>query len=250
MRAQAVSVDELVESVTPMIWALARDLERPLRRVELEELVADGYLGAVKAAKAFQPDRGLQFVTYARHRIRGEMIDGLRRMDYISRKARQASTQAWQAAELAGREHVDDRYAPPLSLEMPLGAGDDDFVTLGELLPAAGKLLDDAAADFDLIHWVLPYLHGREAEVIQRLYWQDEDYEEIAASWQVTVSRVSQLHGAALHTMRIALIRSGVESVAMVDQVAAVARRKPAKYLDSVERGALFGDLIAFWGRE
>lgn len=55
-------------------------------QVDLEELIADGALGLVDAARRFEPGRGLTFLTFAHHRIRGAMLDGLRQLEGGTRR--------------------------------------------------------------------------------------------------------------------------------------------------------------------
>lgn len=242
-----MNVDELVQSIMPMVRHVARDLAAQVR-ADFDDLVADGYLGAVKAAKAFDPERGLQFATYAHHRVRGEMIDGLRRMDYAGRKQRAQSTAAWKAAEAEGREYLDFRTAPPVSLDI-LVTGDDGSLTstLGNFLADSAPTPEDALADSDVISWALAHLYGREAEVIRRLYWDDEDQGVIARDWQVSLSRVSQLHAAALHSLRLAFLSAGIDAPRLTAAVNAVTRGKRKNQPRAVEHAALFGDLLAYW---
>lgn len=248
-----MTIEELVISVMPMVRGVARDIAQRMP-VEVDELIADGYLGAVKAARAFDPKRGWEFSTYAKHRVRGEILDGLRRMDYISRDTRRKVGAEVRKAHEAGLEYSDPRTAMPLSLSTSIRT--DNGVTpmaLSELLADVAPALDDVLADHDALWTACQSLRGRNAEVIRRLYWDHDSQAEIAASWYVSVSRVSQIHSDALHVLRKAFLRSGYDTVRMTELVGAEARRtgrsRPYR-LDSVERGALLGDLIAFWRPE
>lgn len=249
----AMTVEELVTSVMPMVRGVAREIAQRMP-VEVDELIADGYLGAVKAAKAFDPKRGWEFRTYAQHRVRGEILDGLRRMDYISRDTRRKVGAEVRKAHEAGLEYSDPRTAGPLSLDSSIRVDSEMApMALSELIADVGRPLDDVFADHDALWTACQSLRGRHAEVIRRLYWEHDSQGEIAASWFVTVSRVSQIHGDALHILRKAFLRSGYDTVRMSDLVGTEARRtgrsRPYR-LDSVERGALLGDLIAFWRPE
>src|SRR3546814_18156302 len=56
--------------------------------VDQSDLISDGVFGLIDAIQRFEPDRGLQFPTFAVPRIRGAIIDGLRLMDWVPRSVR------------------------------------------------------------------------------------------------------------------------------------------------------------------
>src|SRR5438270_13969392 len=96
----SVSPSDRVESVTALtqqhvglVHHVARQLARRLHdKIDLDELVSAGAIGLMQAAASYEPSRGLTFSTYAVPRIRGSMLDELRRHDHMSsgagRKAR------------------------------------------------------------------------------------------------------------------------------------------------------------------
>jgi RNA polymerase sigma factor for flagellar operon FliA len=78
-----------VESYLPLVGAIARTLSRGLpSTVEMDELINDGVIGLYTALDRYDPDRGVGFSTYAGHRIRGAMLDGLRMRDPLPRALR------------------------------------------------------------------------------------------------------------------------------------------------------------------
>ena len=99
----------LVTENLGLVEYVAGMLKKRLPMVEYDELVADGNLGLVKAARAFDPTRGVRFQTYAFQTIRGHIIDGLRRRDYLSRSQRDAAKEdRWTPPKL---HHLDDVVA-------------------------------------------------------------------------------------------------------------------------------------------
>ncbi|MDR7418937.1 MAG: sigma-70 family RNA polymerase sigma factor [Armatimonadota bacterium] len=79
------------ESYLPLVGAIARTVGRGLPSyVEIDDLVQDGVIGLIGALQRYDPERGVVFTTYAGHRIRGAMLDGLRRRDPLPRTARRA----------------------------------------------------------------------------------------------------------------------------------------------------------------
>lgn len=70
---------ELIEGARPMVYAVALAQHAWLGG-ELDELVGDGMVALVEAAERFDPERGVPFTAFARHRVRGAMVDGYRRL--------------------------------------------------------------------------------------------------------------------------------------------------------------------------
>jgi len=68
-------------------------------QVDLDELIADGAVGLVDAAKRFDPSRGLTFLTFAHHRIRGAMLDGLRQIEEGPRRKPGSETKRYTIAD-------------------------------------------------------------------------------------------------------------------------------------------------------
>ena len=80
-----------VEAYLPLVGAIARALSRGLPSVvEMDDLINDGVIGLIRALHRYDPDRGVGFSTYAGHRIRGAMLDGLRERDPLPRSIRRA----------------------------------------------------------------------------------------------------------------------------------------------------------------
>jgi RNA polymerase sigma factor for flagellar operon FliA len=83
------SPDELAERHLPLVIHIARDFRKRLpSSVDLDDLVGAGNVGLVEAARRFNPSRGASFATFARHRIRGAIVDSLRKLDPVSRYLR------------------------------------------------------------------------------------------------------------------------------------------------------------------
>src|SRR4051812_48402265 len=79
----------LIETCQGLVRSLAWKMYQrvPRRQIALEDLVAYGQIGLLEAARDFDPGRGNQFTTYAYHRIRGAIYDGLSQMSWFSRFA-------------------------------------------------------------------------------------------------------------------------------------------------------------------
>jgi RNA polymerase sigma factor for flagellar operon FliA len=85
----SISIAPPAETFLPLVDAIARRLSRRLPpTVEMSELVNDGVIGLIRALGRYDPARGIGFASYAQHRIRGAMLDGLRARDPLPRTVR------------------------------------------------------------------------------------------------------------------------------------------------------------------
>ena len=94
----------MVASYLPLVGAIARTLSKGLpSMVEIDDLIHDGVIGLIGALRRYDPGRGVGFSTYAGHRIKGAMIDGLRTRDPLSRQVRRAQKTSGGDAPLWAR---------------------------------------------------------------------------------------------------------------------------------------------------
>src|SRR5678816_3785838 len=100
----AVSQQERVAASLPFVQSLARRMASTMpHSIDLSDLVQDGVLGLMDAAHRFDEDRGIKFETFAERRVRGAMIDALRR-DAWPRGVRRIRRQLEAAREQLRRE--------------------------------------------------------------------------------------------------------------------------------------------------
>lgn len=141
-----------------------------------DDYYQDACVGLIKAARDWQQDTGVPFGAYAQLRIRGEMLDGLRRMDVVKR-----------------RRHHDPAatyLTPGPSLDQPAW---EDGPTLANIIPAQAVSPEDTAVDHDLARWALKQMTDRERNIFIAYYWHGRKMRDIAAELGITESRVSQL---------------------------------------------------------
>ena len=167
------------------VRALARRLQsRVPRSVALDDLVGAGAIGLMQAVDRFQPSRGLQFGTYARHRIWGAMLDFLRGEDPLSRAER-------REVRAAGS---DSPSSVTISLEnLPTGE------------PRGARYTSYSFADRVDLERARQCLSAREQQVISLLFDLDWSNREVARELGVNESRVSQIKRAALSRLRASL---------------------------------------------
>lgn len=84
--------DAIVRQHAPLVYRIVRQVaERLPPSVDREDLFGAGMVGLLEAIQKFEPDRGIVFEAYARIRIRGAVLDALRRLDHLSRRMRRQS---------------------------------------------------------------------------------------------------------------------------------------------------------------
>ena len=218
--------DRLVLQYSPLVKYVAGRVRSGLpSTVEQADLVSDGVIGLMDAIDKFDPDRGLQFQTYAVSRIRGAIVDGLRASDWVPRSI---------------REKIRDINAAQAGLERQLGRAPQDGEVAAELGITVAELrtmysqtaytsvvsfeaatLDDEetpraavdlpGADDDIPPGFLAAvreLAERDQIVVALYYWERLTLAEIGQVLGVTESRVSQLHSRATMTLRRKLAES------------------------------------------
>jgi RNA polymerase sigma factor FliA len=191
--------------------------------VDVDDLIQAGMLGLLEASAHYTTGRGASFETYAGIRIRGAMLDALRKLDWaprsVHRKARDVA-QAIRALELeTGREARDSDVAQRMGLTMEeyhrilqdaaccqLASLDDALVgERGD--PATDPFAESADQAFRAaLSAEIAQLPERE-RMVMALYYQEElNLKEIGAVLKVTESRVCQIHGQALARLRARLV--------------------------------------------
>jgi RNA polymerase sigma factor FliA len=86
MAVNAETARQLIEETQPLVRSLAQKISRKIpMQIEFEDLIAYGQIGLAEAARDFDPQRGIQFSTYAYYRIRGAIYDGVSKMSWTSR---------------------------------------------------------------------------------------------------------------------------------------------------------------------
>ena len=161
--------------------------------VTFDDLVGAGTIGLIQAVDRFQPARGLQFGTYARHRIRGAMLDFLREEDPLSRTERRI-----RAAEATNAATGEKTASATISLEW-LPAQDPRKMCARAGCPSS-QLVDRAD-----LRRARRALSARENRVISLLYELDWKNRDVAWELGVNESRVSQIKRVALAKLRAGL---------------------------------------------
>ena len=222
--------DQLLRENLNLVHHVARQLSRALAApADFDELVSCGTLGLMNALGAFDPARGLAFSTFAVPRIRGAILDELRRQDHVPRSIRRKTRDMAQTREtltrIFGRQPNDDEVAEHLGIdrqtlwrwqadaESAVHVSLDHSASDGDSPVAPPEFLSvdpDLSAEEDLnreqereiLKSALRQLKDQERIVLTLYYFEELKLHEIADVLGLTESRVSQIRTKALGRLR------------------------------------------------
>ena len=221
----------LVEKYLPLVAAVVARLAMTLpEHVDQDDLYSVGLVGLLQALRNYDPTCGASFETYARMRIRGSMLDELRRMDWVPRsvheKARKIQNVMAELEQKLGQVATEAQMAKALNLSVP------DYVgLLNEVRPATFVCLDaagstdedDAGSLYEVIadtveaspmeqvsrHELKQVIFERlkalpemQRKVLAFYYVEDMHLREIAEVFGLTESRICQIHSQAILSIR------------------------------------------------
>lgn len=230
--------DELIMRYMPLVrFVVSRLGIPPSSLLETEDLVSYGMMGLINAVDRFDPARGVRFEAFATARIRGEVIDQLRILNWLPRSAVSRIRQVEAAlaiVEQRGRPATDEEVAREvgvpveryrqmlveasisvLSLDAPLGtfAPEDEAMTLGELLEdmhTLGPAEQTERRELQVaLSEALDRLPERERLLLALYYNEELTMKEISRVMAVSESRVCQLHAQAVMRLRTVLMGQG-----------------------------------------
>jgi len=198
--------------------------------IDINDLINVGIIGLIDALDGFDPDKGVKVETYISFRIKGAMLDELRRMDWLPRSIREKSKQlereyAVMEAKL-GRPPTDEEMADVFDMD------DEEFQKLLHKVSAAGVIsiedlginedgdernILECLADPDSVDPVarmhlqetnsrlaaaIDELPEKERLVLSLYYYDELNLKEIGRVINLTESRVCQLHSQAIHRLK------------------------------------------------
>ncbi len=235
-RAEDNVENELVEKYIPLVSAVMGRLAMTLPdHVDRDDLYSVGLVGLLQALRNFDPTCGTSFEAYARLRVRGAMLDELRRVDWVTRtvheKARKIKEVLIQLEQKLGKTPTEAQMAKALGISVSEYAS-----LLDEVRPAAfvcldaagaedageGSALHDVIADQTeegpvektsqrelkkLVFERLKELPEMQRKVLALYYIEDMHLREIAEVFSLTESRICQIHSQAILAIRAYLQR-------------------------------------------
>jgi len=222
--------EKIILEYAPLVKMVAGRLSMYLGyNVEYEDLVSYGIFGLIDAIDKFDALKDVKFETYASLRIRGAILDQIRKMDWIPRTIRQKQkkidTAIREIEARCGRSATDEEIA------RNLGISSEEYVdwqsqmkitnviSLNEFLEQGSEIPNDNSfnrkAQFDepeevierdelkrILAGALELLTEKERKVIVLYYYEDLTLKEISSILEVSESRTSQLHTRALQKMK------------------------------------------------
>jgi RNA polymerase sigma factor FliA len=257
----------------PFVESLARRVASSMpHSIELGDLVQDGMLGLIDAACRFDEARGIKFETFAERRVRGAMIDALRRdawprgvrrqrreLDAARESLRRELGHEPSHAELAARVGSDEKRLSRTILRIntiestsPMATGEhmDENSLPAALVPSEPDAPDAAYEKRETeerIRLAIESLPLREQKVISLYYYGEVTMKEIGAEIGVNESRVSQLHARAIRRLRDALGDMNPQHVAeMRRQLVAFAKPKMAKATIAARKPSAPGVVLTY----
>lgn len=225
--------EKIILEYAPLVKMVAGRLSMYLGyNVEYEDLVSYGIFGLIDAIDKFDSLKDVKFETYASLRIRGAILDQIRKMDWIPRTIRQKQKKI--DAAIKEIEAKYGRSATDEEIAKSLGITDDEYfdwqsqmkvtniVSLNEFLEQGSEIPNDnsynRSAQFDgpeevierdelkeILAEALELLTEKERKVIVLYYYEDLTLKEISSILEVSESRISQLHTRALQKMKTKL---------------------------------------------
>lgn len=229
--------DRIVLENLSLVKAIAIRVHENLPvHVDLDDLIHAGVLGLFDAVEKYNADKNVTFQNYAKHRIKGAILDSLRELDWASRDMRKRQ----KSIDAANRELMGQLGRTPTHAEVAQKLGVEperlqrmqtELRNLG-LTPAEPRVTEDpdrpqefvAAPDLrpDLMcerHQLqvtlaraIETLPERYQRVVFLYYSNDMTMKEIGDVLGVNESRISQIHKLALKKMALALQSEGIES--------------------------------------
>ena len=222
--------DQLITDYATLVKRIAHHLKGRLPpSVQVDDLIQSGMIGLIEAARKYEPSKGASFETYAGIRIRGAMLDEIRKGDWAPRSVHRNSRKIADAIRYVesqtGRDAQDHEVAKALEMSLDeyhqhlqdgLGSRLFSYEDLlsqpgdreGELVnPDETSPLEGIQADAFKQQLVLAIskLPEREQLVLALYYDEELNLKEIGAVLEVSESRVSQIHSQAAHRLRARL---------------------------------------------
>lgn len=204
--------------------------------VQKDDLKSLGYMGLLESVERFDFSRGLKFETFAMWRIKGSILDGLRKADWVPRSIRKKSKDleiAFQTLQSSQKEEVtDEQVAEFLNIsmneyqQMVMDVQIATVISIDETVGEEGSSFRDIIPDMNnptpedelnaselaaVLAESINKLPDKERIVVSLYYYEELTLTEIAKIMSVSTSRISQLHSKAMLRLRGYLSRQKKE---------------------------------------
>jgi RNA polymerase sigma factor for flagellar operon FliA len=207
----------------------------PASPVEMSDLMQLGVIGLIDASEKFDPSKGTSFQSYARFRIKGSILDGLRHLDFLPRSVRRKRRELQAATQRVEQQQGCAASSEDIAAEMALDPGElqalleavrgATLTSVEDLTERGGEAeLSEALEDTTpivgpeehveraevkaMILGAIGELPDKERMVLSLYYYEELTMREVGEVLGVTESRVSQLHAKALDHLKGKLTES------------------------------------------
>lgn len=219
--------EKLILSYAPLIKYCANRIFQGLpASIDFDDLLSYGSLGLIDAINKYNPQKNNSFETYAVIRIKGSIIDGLRKMDWLPqslrRKAKDIEKAYFALEQKLGRNPLDSEVAHYLginenelekqlqevgnlsiiSLEQPIDNGDNSLLSLSDFLVDEKSVDPTKKIEIDELKKnlakELSLLNEKEKLIITLYYYEELTIKEISKILELSEGRISQIHKKAI----------------------------------------------------
>ncbi|MED3623979.1 sigma-70 family RNA polymerase sigma factor [Neobacillus thermocopriae] len=236
-----ISQDHLVRQYSYLVEQMANRMSSciPQQIISKEDLMGLGYIGLIEAIKKFDYKKGYQFETFGLWRIKGAMLDGIRKMDWVPRGIREKAkkmnaaisqleqklmrtpteTELSQFLEMS-LDEVDQvmsvlALSTLLSLDEPVNTNDEDSKQQSRIDQIKDETIEPQEKELqksefrELIAECIDKMPEKERLVITLIYYEGLSQVEISEVLNLTKGRISQIHSKAILRMRKFLEEKG-----------------------------------------
>jgi RNA polymerase sigma factor for flagellar operon FliA len=230
--------DQLVIEHLPLVKAIAIRLYESLPvHADLDDLIHAGMLGLIDGAEKFDERKHILFKSYAKHRIKGAMLDSLRQLDWASRDLRRRHKQleaiTHELAAVSNETPNDEAIAGKMGVDVERWRQIAIELRMVGLLSSSSRPTDDenqTNPDFaasedtqpdtmygrnelsEVLQNAMQYLPERYQKIVSLYYSNEMTMREIGEMLGINESRVSQIHKTALEKMATVLQSAGIHS--------------------------------------
>jgi len=235
--SSAGSEEEFLEQHLPLVKTVVSRLRVTLpATLDMDDLYSVGVTGLMSAAKRYDPARNVAFAAFASQHIRGAVLDELRRMDCMSRGAREKAHKLTEAINIVEQRTMQPAAAADICAELGISQAEYDNMLHDaapiSFVPLDGEAFSDSSEDIRL-HEIIPddsqlsasaQLDKKELlqlvidriqqlpdvpkKILAMYYFEDLRLSEIAAVFGLTEGRISQIHTQTVLSLRAFVTRA------------------------------------------
>ena len=205
-------------------------------KIEYDDLVGFGIIGLIDSIERFDINKNIKFETYAQIRIRGTIIDNIRKLDWVPRSLRKKSKEVQEGMSKLenqlGRNPTNDELSQYLNIPLEelesilSDISNFNISSLEDLLANSGEYNIKRNSQKDtpeeiyekeelreILASTIDGLPDNEKKVISLYYYEELTYKEISYIMELSESRISQIHSKAILNIRNQLNRKGLYEV-------------------------------------